>query len=216
VVNKFVESQVEDFRLEKRDITSSIQTTKDEKVKQIKIFYHQWNRRTSPEEAVITETLTVTKGSNIAYRFDDCIHNRRITLNGIEYSENDTSVITQRHYPFYTYITFVKAGTYEISIYGVKQVDEETTHSIPINTNGKTLEWNNPLMAKNLNCYNELKEYYSQSIEYEFDTRGNPEIEVGDLIYQENDYQDDMVVRVVRRMIGFNGSYYGSMTTRRV
>jgi hypothetical protein len=216
VVNKFEESQVEDFKLEKMDITSTIQTTKDEKVKELKLYYHQWNRRTSPEDTLVSETLTVTKGSTIAYRFDDCVHSRRITLNDVEYASSHSGIIAYWHDPYYTYITFNQAGTYELKIYGVKQVDEETTHSIPINANGKILEWNNPLMAKNLNCYEELKEYYSQSIEYEFDTRGNPEIEVGDLVYQENDYQDDMVVRVVRRMIGFNGSYYGSMTTRRV
>ena len=61
-----------------------------------------------------------------------------------------------------------------------------------------------------------LGEYYAATIEYEYDTRGNPELDVNDIIYQENEFQKDLKVRVYRETLGFNQSFSGSIVARRM
>jgi len=87
-----------------------------------------------------------------------------------------------------------------------------------LNNRGKTVKWENPLISSTLmatNLANWLAEYYSSNIEYEYDTRGNPEIDATDVIYQENDFRDDMKVTIYRHTIGFKQAFSGKVTARR-
>jgi hypothetical protein len=61
-----------------------------------------------------------------------------------------------------------------------------------------------------------LGDYYKSGIEYEYSTRGNPELDVNDIIYQENEFIDNMKVVVYRQTLNFNQSFSGKVTTRRV
>ena len=61
-----------------------------------------------------------------------------------------------------------------------------------------------------------LGEYYSASVEYEYDTRGNPEMDSSDIIYQENEFVENMKVNVYRQTLAFNQAFSGKVTTRRV
>ena len=83
----------------------------------------------------------------------------------------------------------------------------------------KTIKWKNPLvsdieMAEKLAEW--LGEYYSASVEYEYDTRGNPEMDSSDIIYQENEFVENMKVNVYRQTLAFNQAFSGKVTTRRV
>ena len=61
-----------------------------------------------------------------------------------------------------------------------------------------------------------LGAYYSSGVEYEYNTRGNPEIDVTDVIYQENDFRGQMRVQVCQSTLDFNESFSGKITTRRM
>lgn len=61
-----------------------------------------------------------------------------------------------------------------------------------------------------------LGDYYASGIEYEYETRGNPELDTNDIIYQENDFYKDMKVIVCRHTLNFNQSFSGKITTRRM
>ena len=58
-------------------------------------------------------------------------------------------------------------------------------------------------------------EYQNLTV-YEYDTRGNPEIDTGDIIYQENQYQDNMKVRVIENRIDYDGTFSGYMKVVKV
>ena len=88
-----------------------------------------------------------------------------------------------------------------------------------LNERGKNITWNNPLVsdadtAQKLAEW--LGEYYSAGVEYEYDTRGNPELDVGDIIFQDNDYRTNMKVSLYRSTLKFGGSLSGRVTTRRI
>ena len=88
-----------------------------------------------------------------------------------------------------------------------------------LNEDGKTIKWKNPLvsdieMAERLAEW--LGEYYSASVEYEYNTRGNPEMDSADIIYQENEFVENMKVNVYRQTLNFNQAFRGKVTARRV
>lgn len=61
-----------------------------------------------------------------------------------------------------------------------------------------------------------LGDYYASGIEYEYTTRGNPELDVNDIIYQENEFHSGMKVNVYRQTLEFNQSFSGKVTARRI
>lgn len=61
-----------------------------------------------------------------------------------------------------------------------------------------------------------IGDYYTAGIEYEYDTRGNPEIDANDIVYQENEFHDGMKVNIYRHTINFDQAFSGKVTARRV
>ena len=88
-----------------------------------------------------------------------------------------------------------------------------------LHARGKTITWKNPLisdmtMANDLADW--LKEYYLAGIEYEYDTRGNPELDATDIIYQENEFRTGMKVNIHRTITKFQQAFSGVVMARRV
>ena len=84
---------------------------------------------------------------------------------------------------------------------------------------GEIIEWDNPLIHTDEEAdemLTRLAKYYTENTDYEYDTRGFPEIEVGDVIYQDNPYVENMKVRVVENSFVFDGTFNGHMKVRRI
>ena len=60
-----------------------------------------------------------------------------------------------------------------------------------------------------------LKEYYTSGIEYEYDTRGNPELDANDIVNQENEFHPDMKVCICKYNMKFSNSFSASVVARR-
>lgn len=116
-------------------------------------------------------------------------------------------------------IEFNSAGTFQLEVRGHRYKVVERYATVTLRERGKTVKWENPLisdmnMAKNLAEW--IADYYAGGIEYEYTTRGNPEIDVNDIVYQENEFRDNMKVTVYRATLNFNQSFSGKITARRV
>ena len=61
-----------------------------------------------------------------------------------------------------------------------------------------------------------LADYYTAGIEYEYNTRGNPEIDPTDIVFQENEFHKGMKVNIYRHTINFRQSFSGRVTARRI
>lgn len=59
-------------------------------------------------------------------------------------------------------------------------------------------------------------DYYNAGIEYEYNTRGNPEIDANDIVYQENAYRPGLKVNIYRHIVNFSQSLSGKVIARRV
>jgi len=91
--------------------------------------------------------------------------------------------------------------------------------TVKLHERGKTVKWENPLIS-DMTMANDLAEwiadYYSAGIEYEYNTRGNPEIDVNDIVYQENEFRDNMKVTIYRATLNFSQAFSGKITARRL
>ena len=110
-------------------------------------------------------------------------------------------------------------GTYHLEIYGYRYQIVERYATKILNSRGTTVKWENPMIS-DMGMANDLAEwlgdYYASGVEYEYDTRGNPEIDVNDIVYQENEFYKDMKVNIYRHTINFDQSFSGKVTARRV
>ena len=79
--------------------------------------------------------------------------------------------------------------------------------------------WKNPLVS-DMETANHLADwlgdYYNAGIEYEYNTRGNPEIDANDIVYQENAYRPGLKVNIYRHVVNFSQSLSGKVIARRV
>ena len=116
-------------------------------------------------------------------------------------------------------LRFKDAGKYRVEVHGWRYKIVEQYAIKTLNPRGKTIKWGNPLMsdlemAKDLAQW--LGDYYTAGIEYEYDTRGNPELDVNDTIYQQNDFAQEMKVTVYRQTLEFSQGFRGKVTARRI
>ena len=120
---------------------------------------------------------------------------------------------------YYVTIQFSATGTYRVDVAGHRYKIVERYATRQLNLRGKSVKWENPLisdMSMAIDLAEWLGDYYSSNIEYEYDTRGNPEIDVNDVIYQENEFFENMKVTVYRESLTFNQSFAGKITARRM
>lgn len=212
VLHYFSLSDVTDFTMTRRDMTSSPKAIKQELVKEIIVpcYTYQQNNR---EENLVCEDVEVTAGQVETYYIQDPSYGYFAKLNE---TEGLADVIDWGNY--YVTLRYKVTGEYRLEVQGYRYKIVERYVTKSLHARGKTVKWENPLIS-NMDMANDLAEwlaeYYSAGIEYEYDTRGNPEIDVTDVVYQENEFYSDMKVNIYRHTINFKQSFSGRVTARR-
>lgn len=213
VVNHFAFGDVTNFTMTKGDMTSSPKAIKQETVKEVVVpcFSYQTG---NPEESLVSEEVTVAAGEEVTFYMGAASYGYRATLDG---EETGVTIIAQGN--FYVTAKFATAGTFQFEVWGYRYKVVERYATVTLHNRGKTVKWSNPLisdmtMAQDLAEW--IADYYSAGIEYEYTTRGNPEIDVNDIVYQENEFRKDMKVTIYRATLNFNQSFSGKITARRL
>lgn len=213
VLNHFSLSDVTDFTMTRRDMTSSPKAIKQELVKEVIVpcYAYQENNR---EENLVCEDVEVVAGQVETYYIQDPSYGYKVKLNEVE---GQAEVIDWGNY--YVTIEYKVSGEYRLEVQGYRYKIVERYAIKSLHNRGKTIKWENPLisdmtMATDLSEW--LAEYYSAGIEYEYDTRGNPEIDTTDIVYQENEFYEDMKVNIYRHTLNFKQAFSGRVTARRI
>ena len=213
VLNNFSFSDMTEFTMTKNDMTSSPKAIKQELVKEVIVpaYYYQNGVK---EESLISEEVTVAVGDITTFFVGEPSYNYRAVV------DEDASGVTILEWGnYYIKVQFNVAGTYRLEIFGYRYKIVEKYAVKSLNNRGKTIKWENPLvsdiaMATDLAEW--LGDYYASGIEYEYNTRGNPELDVNDIIYQENEFHDNMKVTIYRQTLNFDQSFSGKVTARRL
>jgi len=213
VLNQFSFGDVTDFVMTRTDMTSSPKAIKQELIKEVIVPCYSYQSG-STEESLVSEEITVARNDVATFYIGEPSYGFRATLNE---SSSNVSIIAWGNY--YVTVRFNAAGTFRLEIFGYRYKIVERHAIKTLHVRGKTIKWENPLisdleMATDLADW--LGDYYTAGIEYEYTTRGNPEIDANDIVYQENEFYDDMKVNIYRETLTFNQSFAGKVTARRM
>lgn len=213
VLNYFSLSDVVDFTMNRRDMTSSPKAIKQELIKEVIVpcYTYQENNR---EENLVYEDLDVVAGEVETYYIQDPSYGYKVKLDEVE---GKATVVAWSNY--FVTIKFNVTGSFKLEVQGYRYKIVEKYATVSLNARGKTVKWKNPLIS-NTTMANELAawlaDYYTAGIEYEYDTRGNPELDATDIVYQENEFHDGMRVNIYRHTVNFKQAFSGRVTARRI
>ena len=213
VLNHFAFGDVTQYTMTKRDMTSSPKAIKQEVTKEVIIPCYSYQTG-NPEETLISEEVEVEVGEEMTFFLGAASYGYKATF---DESSSNVTIIASGDY--YVKVRFAKAGTYLFEVRGYRYKVIERYATVKLRERGRTVKWENPLisdmtMAKDLAEW--IADYYASDIEYEYTTRGNPEIDVNDIIYQENEFRPGMKVTVYRATLNFDQTFSGRITARRV
>ena len=213
VLNHFSFGDVTDFTMTRTDMTSSPKAIKQELIKEVIVPCYSYQNGTL-EESLVSEEIEVVNGQVETFFIGEPSYNFRATL---DEGSSGVSIVASGNY--YVTLKFSKTGTFRLEVFGYRYKIVERYAIKTLHSRGKTIKWENPLisdmtMATDLAEW--LGEYYTAGIEYEYNTRGNPEIDANDIVYQENEFHKDMKVTIYRQTLNFNQSFSGKVTARRI
>lgn len=213
VLNYFSLSDVVDFTMNRRDMTSSPKAIKQELIKEVIVpcYTYQENNR---KENLVYEDIDVVAGEVETYYIQDPSYGYKVKLDEVE---GKATVVAWSNY--FVTIKFNVTGSFKLEVQGYQYKIVEKYATVSLNARGKTVKWKNPLIS-NITMANELAawlaDYYTAGIEYEYDTRGNPELDATDIVYQENEFHDGMRVNIYRYTVNFKQAFSGRVTARRI
>lgn len=213
VLNYFSLSDIVDFTMNRRDMTSSPKAIKQELIKEVIVpcYTYQENNR---EENLVYEDIDVVAGEVETYYIQDPSYGYKVKLDEIE---GKATVVAWSNY--FVTIKFNVTGSFKLEVQAYRYKIVEKYATVSLNARGKTVKWKNPLIS-NTTMANELAawlaDYYTAGIEYEYDTRGNPELDATDIVYQENEFHDGMRVNIYRHTVNFKQAFSGRVTARRI
>ena len=213
VLNNFSFGDITDFTMTRTDMASSPKAIKQELIKEVIVPCYSYQNGTQ-EDSLVGEEVDVKAGDVETFFIGEPSYGFRAVL------ENTTGGVTiEDSGNYYITVRFSVTGKYRLEIYGYRYKIVERYAVKALNNRGKTIKWENPMMS-DMGMANDLAEwlgdYYASGIEYEYDTRGNPEIDVNDIVYQENEFHSNMKVNIYRHTVNFNQSFSGKVTARRV
>jgi len=213
-INHFGFGDITDFTMEQRDMMTSPKNIKEELVKRVDVGCFLYSKGQVEQEVIISEETEASEGEVTTYYLENASYGYSATFGN---SADNVTIMESGAY--YITVKFNTSGKYMFEVYAYRYKVVQRRASKELNNRGKVVEWKNPLIgdietAQNVADW--VGNHYDAGIEYEYDTRGNPELEANDVIYQQNAYVKDMRVRVYKHTVNFNGALSGKVSARRI
>lgn len=205
------------YSLEYDDLYSTPVGTQLEKIKNVKVSRSLYSKSATKED-LTSETITYS-GENQIYYLNDPCYGYSVAISNAE-SGQSAKIVSSGAYYVEVAFSGVKTGeNIEVAITGYKYNVATSYYSQPVHNRGTEKEWKNPLISFDDHCQEVAKwlaDYFASGIEYELDYRGEPAIDCGDIIGQENKYDPDLKTIVEQSQITFkSGVLGGGLRTRR-
>ena len=205
------------YSLEYDDLYSTPVGTQLEKIKNVKVSRSLYSKSTTKED-LTSETITYS-GENQIYYLNDPCYGYSVAISNAK-SGQSAKIVSSGAYYVEVAFSGVKTGeNIEVAITGYKYNVATSYYSQPVHNRGTEKEWKNPLISFDDHCQEVAKwlaDYFASGIEYELDYRGEPAIDCGDVIGQENKYDPDLKTIVEQSQITFkSGLLGGGLRTRR-
>lgn len=205
------------YSLEYDDLYSTPVGTQLEKIKNVKVSRSLYSKSATKED-LTSETITYS-GENQIYYLNDPCYGYSVAISNAK-SGQSAKIVSSGAYYVEVAFSGVKTGeNIEVAITGYKYNVATSYYSQPVHNRGTEKEWQNPLISFGDHCQEVAKwlaDYFASGIEYELDYRGEPAIDCGDVIGQENKYDPNLKTIVEQSQITFkSGLLGGGLRTRR-
>lgn len=205
------------YSLEYDDLYSTPVGTQLEKIKNAKVARYLYGK-SSTKEDLLSETISYT-GENQLYYLNDACYGYEVSINNAQNGQSVNIISSGAYYVEVAFLGIEVGDNVEVIIKGYKYNIATSYYSQTINNRGSEKEWQNPLISADDHCQEVAKwlaDYFASGIEYELDYRGEPAIDCGDVIGQENKYDPDLKTIVEQSQITFkSGLLGGGLRTRR-
>ena len=213
VFTKIDDTITPDFRMQKLDMLTYPKAIAGDLVKSLTVEYESWFKN-GTEESLIDEDISVSAGDELTFYFGEPTYGYRVSVNHGGLVENISA-----SGDYFITLHFNSSFASHVEIFGKKYSIVKRTRTKSVNSTGKSMTWGNPLINGYINAGDVgdwLKAYYLNPMEYQYSTRGNPELDVGDIIYQDNEYRPSMKVLVTDYSFNFKQSFSGQVITKMV
>lgn len=205
------------YSLEYDDLYSTPVGTQLEKIKNVKVARYLYGK-SSTKEDLLSETISYT-GENQLYYLNEACYGYEVSINNAQNGQSVNIISSGAYYVEVAFLGIEVGNNVEVTIKGYKYNIATSYYGQTINNRGSEKEWKNPLISESEHCQEVarwLADYFASGIEYELDYRGEPAIDCGDVIGQENKYDPDLKTIVEQSQITFkSGVLGGGLRTRR-
>lgn len=110
------------------------------------------------------------------------------------------------------------AGTVEVEVSGYEYAITQALVSRRLNPTGSLEVWENPLVSDAIyaaDLADWVGDHMRADREYSLKYRGEPRIDANDIMFLENKYVPDLLIRVYEHTLKFNGALSGTIKARR-
>lgn len=217
-VNNIFFDIASNFIMETNDMTSPPKAIKKESIQEVEAFCYLY-QPSANEEQLFSEQKEFDDNETRKIFFSEPCYNLTAKLDG---STSGIQIINSGSY--YVEVKITSGGSHTIDVFGYKFKIVECSVSKIRSLDGQkgvTKKWCNPLVsdmstADSLSMW--LMDYYNSSVEYEYDMRGYPELDVNDIIRQERKTKSGTTlvdVNVYRHTIKFDQAFSGKVVSIR-
>lgn len=206
------------FTMELNDILGATRAIKQERIQEVVVPCYIY-QSTGEETNLFSQTIDIQDAQTMKFFFYDPCYDFVAKIDG---GTSGVQIIQSGAY--YVEVNITVQGQHLLEIFGhkYKVVQIDTIEKLyEYGQEGVTKKWSNPLisdidMAQDLVEW--LVDYYKTVVEYEYDMRGYPELDVNDIIHHERKTKDGVKIVdtvIYRHSIKFNQAFSGKISARR-
>lgn len=198
------------------ELTKTPKGTQLAKVRELQVIRTVYNQTNEMKE-LAKETISLTSADNrYIFYFNNPVYDLSCALT--EPQEEQRAVIVESSNYFATVEITGVTGAVEVSISGREYLTSQTKVSRQLNPTGSLETWENPLVSDLIHAVDLsdwIGDYMKADREYDLQYRGEPRIDANDIVFLENKYVPDLLLRIYEHTLKFNGALSGTIKARR-
>lgn len=217
VLNKITFGDSTDYVLEYgHELTKTPKGTQLAKVRELRVIRTLYNQ--SGEITELTREMIFVTATNNQYTFyfSNPVYDLSCTLTEPQEGQK-AAIVDSSNYYVTVEITGV-SGACEVSVTGREYAVTQAMISRQLNPTGSLETWENPLISEVIHAADMadwIGDYMKSDREYDLQYRGEPRIDANDIMFLENKYVPDLLLRVCDHTLKFSGGFSGTIKARR-
>lgn len=218
VLNHISFGESTDYALEYgHELTKTPKGTQVEKTRELQVLRTLYNSAEAEMKELAKENITFTAADN-QYTFYFSNPSYGFTCTITEPADGQKAAIVESSSYYATVEVTGAEGELEIAVNGHEYAVSQAKISRQMNPTGKLETWENPLVSEvkhAVDLADWIGDYMKADREYALTYRGEPRIDANDIVFLENRYVSDLLLRIYDHTLNFNGALSGSMKARR-